>query len=71
MKTNTRTKWKRGFKERGAPAVNRRKHALSMLEQDMKSGMIRTGNTEDPTRPMEEKDRTRIMKEMETLKGKI
>lgn len=64
-------KWLRGKKDQGAPAVNRRKRALALLEQDMKSGKIRTGSFENPDRPMEEEDRARIMKEMETLKKKV
>lgn len=63
--------WKRGKKNQGAPVVNRKKRALVLLEQDIRSGTIRTGNFENPNRPMEEKDRIRIMKEIESLKNKI
>lgn len=63
-------KWLRGKKNQGALVVNRRKRALALLEEDMKSGKIRTGDLTETHRPMEEKDRTRILKEMEILKNK-
>lgn len=62
--------WKRSHKSKGAPAASRRKRALVLLTEDLKTGRIRTGNMEDPHRPMDEKDRTRIMKEIENLNKK-
>jgi len=64
-------KWTRGKKSMGGDAIARRKQALKMLEEDLKTGKIRTGSSIEPYRPMDEKDRKRVMSEIENIKKKI
>lgn len=60
--------WKRSHKNKGPWKQGRRKQALKLLEQDLNNGTIRTG---DGTRPMEEEDKKRIMKEIQNVKNKL
>jgi len=64
------TKWRRGKKNQGPDAIARRKQALKLLEEDLKTGRLRSGGqrTEEP---LEESDRKRIMNEIENLRKKI
>lgn len=63
-------KWTRGHKSMGGNAISRRKRALALLEQDLKTGLLRSGG-ERTDQPLDEKDQKRIMNEIVNLKKKI
>lgn len=63
-------KWMRGKKSMGGNAIARRKHALALLEQDLKTGLLRTGGERTDT-PLTEGQRKRIMNEIINVKKKI
>lgn len=63
-------KWVRGKKSLGGNAIARRKQALTLLEQDLKTGLLRSGG-ERTDQPLSDKDQKRIMNEISNLKKKI
>ena len=64
-----KAKWVRSKKSKSPQAQDRRKVALKKLEEDLKNGTIRLGD--NLTRPIEEKDRKRIINEIENIKQKL
>lgn len=63
-------KWNRSHKEKGQPAQARKRRALELLEQDLKTGRIRTAG-ERTSDLIDDKGLTRIKKEIENLKAKM
>lgn len=60
-----------GVKGATVPQVSRKKRALEMLEEQLKSGVKTKKDTFDEKIPLTEKDIKRINKEIETLKKRI
>jgi hypothetical protein len=63
-------KWTRSRKSMGGNTIARRKRALNLLEQDLKTGLLRSGGERTDT-PLSEKEQKRIMNEITNLKKKI